>query len=423
MDDKSNSKKIWIIMVVCAVFLLIGNMIRSGLEEKAKEDKQLGTEQIEKPTDEFEENEIRIGLLFSTTGSSAVAEKSMMNAAMLAFDEINENGGINGKKIKYLPMDYSSNPTLAGQKIEGLITEEKVVATVGCYSSASRQATLPVLEKYNSLLIYPTYTEGEEVHPNVIYTGAMPNQQATEYIPWLMEKCGKKVFLIGTDYVFPITSNKQAKHLIEENGGVVCGELYFPAGTIDFADALEQIKEEEPDFIYCDLIGDSVVSFYKEYYKMGFSMEECPIAAITTDEMTLKEMGQQCSEGSYASMNYFSSLNTEASRQFVEKYTNYVSDESTITCLAEATYDSCYLLAKALEKTEDPYDTKRLIDAFSGLEFDAPQGKIRVDENNHCTWLYARFAVVHDGKYKIIYQSKDPIRPEPWSANLYENKE
>lgn len=402
---------ILLIIVLFAVYIVKEN------KEKQMEDEEKTT--IEETTESISDETIRVGLLFSATGTSALVEKSMQNAAMMAFDEINENGGVDGRKIDYILEDYSSSPALAGEKIEYLIDKEKVVATIGCYSSASRQATLPVLEKYQSLLIYPTYTEGEEEHPNVIYTGAMPNQQTSEFIPWLMEQCGKKVFLIGTDYIFPVTCNKQAKLLIEENGGEVCGELYLPAGELNFTEALEQIKRATPDFIYCDLIGDSVVSFYKQYYKMGFSMEECPIASITTDEMTLQQMGKECSEGSYASMNYFSALDTESSRQFVEKYQEYVNDGTSVNCLAEAVYDSCYLLAKALEKVSDPYDTESLIQAFSGLEFDAPQGRIQIDEENHCTWMYSRFAKVHDGKYEIVYQSDELIKPDPWSVITY----
>jgi urea transport system substrate-binding protein len=378
-----------------------------------------GNASVRKPSSEQDKDTIKIGILLSTTGSSAVTERSMFNAACLAFDEINKAGGINGKQIAYTQEDYCSDPSIAAKKIEDLIVTDKVVATIGCYTSASRKATFPVLKKYNSLLVYPTYTEGEEINPNVIYTGAMPNQQATEYLPWLMNKCGKKVYLIGNDYVFPVTCNKQAKRIVEMNGGTVCGEEYVPIGYSDFADILHKIESAKPDFIYCDLVGDSVVSFYKEYKRLGLDSATCPIAAISMDEMSLQGMGAECAEGNYASMNYFSTLNTPASREFVEKYNKYSHDGSVITSSAEATYDSCYLLAKAIGKTEDPYDTDSLIKAFSGLEFDAPQGKIKVDENNHCTWLYSRFAKVHNGEFQIVYQSKNAIKPEPWPAILY----
>ena len=140
-----------------------------------------------------------MGILFSESGSTALVEKTMTNACEMAFDEINEAGGINGKKIEYIHEDYASEPATATEKIKKLIQQDEVVATVGCYTSASRQATLTTLKEENSLLVYPTYTEGEEVHPNCIYVGCMPNQQATEFIPWLLENVGKKVFLVNSD--------------------------------------------------------------------------------------------------------------------------------------------------------------------------------------------------------------------------------
>lgn len=380
----------------------------------------VGTASVQKSSS-IQNDTIRIGILLSTTGTSAVTERSMLNAACLAFDEINQAGGINGRKIQYIQEDYCSDPSIAAKKIKDLIVNEKVVATVGCYTSASRKATFPALEKYNSLLVYPTYTEGEEINPHVIYTGAMPNQQTTQYLPWLMKKCGKRVYLIGNDYVFPVTCNKQAKRIIEMNKGTVCGETYVPIGFSDFGDILQQIMKEKPDFIYCDLVGDSVVSFYKEYYRQGLNPAKCPISSISMDEMSLQGMGAACAEGHYASMNYFSTLDTPASREFVKKYNQYSHDGSVITSSAEATYDSCYLLAKAIGKTKDPYNTNSLVKAFSGLEFDAPQGKIKVDKTNHCTWLYSRFAIVHNGKFQIVYESKNAIAPEPWPAILYPN--
>ncbi|HEX2938909.1 MAG TPA: transporter substrate-binding domain-containing protein [Ruminiclostridium sp.] len=398
------------VLIIILNFLLVPCLISCSGTDNAS---------VGKPRSAPDDQTIRIGILLSTTGSTAVIERSMLNAAYLAFDEINKAGGIGGKKIKYIQEDYCSDPTIAAKKMEDLIVNEKVVATVGCCTSASRQATFGVLEKYNSLLVYPTFTEGEEINPHVIYTGAMPNQQTTKYLPWLMNKLGKRVFLIGNDYVFSVICNKQAKRMIEMNKGTICGEEYAPIGTSDFTDILNKIKKAKPDFIYCDLVGDSVTPFYKEYKQLGFNPARCPIAAIATDEMSLQGMGADCAEGHYASMNYFSTLDTSASREFVKKYTEYSHDGSLITSSAEATYDSCYLLAKAIGKAKDPYDTDSLIKAFSGLTFDAPQGKIKVDASNHCTWLYSRFAIVHNGKFQIVYESKDAIRPEPWPAILY----
>lgn len=362
---------------------------------------------------------IKVGILFSESGSTALVEKTMTNACVMAFDEINKAGGINGRKIKYIHEDYASDPATATDKIKKLIQQDEVVATVGCYTSASRQATLATLKDENSLLIYPTYTEGEEVHPNVIYVGCMPNQQATDFIPYLMKNVGKKVFLIGSDYVFPKTCNKQAKALIKMYGGQVVGEEYAPLGHTDFSTICNKIKASGADLVYSALIGDSNTSFYKDYKQYGLDPKTCPICAIGIDESNLQAIGSEYGESNYASMPYFSSLNTKVSQDFVKKYNSLYKDGTVVTVLTESAYSSCYLLAEALKKVKNPSDTDALIKAFSGVQFDAPQGKIKVDEYNHCTWVYSRFAKIHDGKFDIIYSSKEALRPEPWPGILY----
>lgn len=362
---------------------------------------------------------IKVGILFSETGSTALVEKTMTNACVMAFDEINAAGGINGRQIEYIHEDYASDPATATEKIKKLIEQDEVVATVGCYTSASRQATLSTLKDDNSLLVYPTYTEGEEVHPNVIYVGNMPNQAATEFIPWLMENVGKKVFLIGSDYVFPKTCNKQARNLIEMYGGEVVGEEYAPLGHMDFSTIVNKIKDSGAELVYSALIGDSNTAFYKDFKQYGLDSATTPICSIGIDESNIQAIGNEYAEGHYACMPYFSSLDTEASKAFVEKYNSLYSDGTVVTVLTEAAYECCYLLKSALEKVSDPTDTDALIAAFSGIEFDAPQGKVKVDEENHCTWTYCRFGQIKDGAVDIIYSSESAIRPEPWPSVLY----
>ncbi|HEX2938901.1 MAG TPA: transporter substrate-binding domain-containing protein [Ruminiclostridium sp.] len=362
---------------------------------------------------------IKIGVLFSDTGSTAVMEKTMTNACKMAFDEINAAGGIKGKKIEYIHEDYASDPATCTEKIKELIEKDHVVATVGCCTSASRQATLNTLKEDNSLLVYTTFTEGEEVHPNVIYLGCMPNQQATNFIPYLIKKLGKKVFLVGSDYVFPKTCNKQARALVNMYGGQVVGEEYVPLGGTDFSTVCNKIKSSGADFVYSCVVGDSNNAFFKDYKQYGIDSAKTPICSIAIDEDNLGAIGANYAEGHYASMPYFSTLDTEASKKFVQKYNNMFKDGTNVTVLTESTYSGCYLLAEALKKVKDPTDTKEVIKAFSGLSYDAPQGKIKVDEYNHSTWLYSRFAQIHNGKFDIIYSSDSATRPEPWPGILY----
>lgn len=364
-------------------------------------------------------NTIKVGVLFSDTGSTAVMEKTMTDACKMAFDEINKAGGVNGKKIEYIHEDYASDPATCTEKIKELIEKDHVVATVGCCTSASRQATLPTLKDDNSLLIYPTFTEGEEVHPNVIYVGCMPNQQATNFIPYLLNKLGKKVFLVGSDYVFPKTCNKQARALINMYGGQVVGEEYVPLGGTDFSTVCSKIKSSGADFVYSAVVGDSNNAFFKDFKQYGLDANKTPICSIAIDESNLSAIGADYAEGHYASMPYFSSLDTDASKKFVDKYNSQFKDGTVVTVLTESAYSSCYLLAEALKKVKDPTDTTALIKAFGGLTLDAPQGQIKVDEYNHSTWVYSRFAKIHDGKFDVVYSTDKATRPEPWPGILY----
>lgn len=362
-------------------------------------------------------NNIRVGLLLSRTGLTAQVETAMINAAVLAFDEINQQGGINGRQIEYVLEDYASDPEIAAQKIEKLITQDLVVATIGCYSSASREAVIPVLEKYDSLLIYPAYTEGEEENSHIIYTGAMPNQHSEMYLTWLMEQCGDRVYLLGNDYVFPVICNKRAKQIIDGQDGEIVGESYVETGSIDFQETIEEIQKCDPDFIYCNLVGDSLVAFLESYYEAGLDAAKCPIASITMDEMTLKQIGAEVAEGHYASMSYFSSIDTVENEEFVQKYREYAGENAPVTGLAEATYNSCLFLAEALKEVDDPYQTEKLTESFHGLELDAPQGHIQIDASSQGTWLYSRFAQVKNGDFSIVYESENAICPEIWPDN------
>ena len=179
------------------------------------------------------------------------------------------------------------------------------------------------------------------------------------------------------------------------------------------------IKDSGADVVYSAIIGDSNTAFYKDYQQYGLSAETVPICSISIDESNLQAIGNDYSEGHYASMPYWSSLDTEASKAFVDKYNSLFNDGTVVTVLTEATYDSCYLLKSALEKVDDPSDTDALINAFAGVTFDAPQGTIKVDDSNHCTWVYSRFGKIHDGTVDILYSTDEALRPEPWPSVLY----
>jgi urea transport system substrate-binding protein len=377
-------------------------------------DKQAGTN----------DDGIKVGILFSLSGGTAVAEKPMANAALMAIEEINANGGINGKKIIPIEEDYASNPSEAATKAKKLLLQDKAVAIIGGFTTSSRKAMLPIVEEHNGTLIYPTIYEGLEYSKNIIYTGTLPNQQLQGFIPWLTKNVGKKFYFVGSDYDFPAEINNQVRELLKMHGGEVVGEEYAPLGHSEFSSLINKIKEEKPDLIFSTLVGDSVASFYKQYKSYGLDPATMPIASPVTVESDIAAMGASAAEGHITSAAYFQSIDTPENKKFVEKYLEKYGKDAPISHLVEATYNATHLLGQALENVENASNSEELVKAFAGLELQAPQGKIKVDEENNHTWLNSRIGKVgKDGQFEIISETKEPIYPEPWAEILFPNQE
>ncbi len=213
--------------------------------------------------------EIKVGVLFSLTGTTAIIEESLNKATIMAIEEINAAGGINGMQIAPIVEDPASDPATFAEKARKLVVGDKCVSVFGSYTSASRKAVLPVFEKRNNLYFYPTLYEGRECSKNVIYTGAVPNQQQDEFVPWLVEKFGKKFFLIGSNYIYPKEENNYCKKLLEKLGGEVVNEEYVPLGHSEFSSVINKIKSTEPNVIFSTVVGDSVVALHRQYRAAG----------------------------------------------------------------------------------------------------------------------------------------------------------
>lgn len=356
---------------------------------------------------------IKVGLLFSKSGSTAITEQVMYNSAKMAIDEINDAGGINGKKIETVEEDYASDPATGAEKIKKLIMQDQVVATVGLYTSASRIAATPVVEQNNGILIYPTFYEGEKPSKNIIYTGSVPNQQGDLFVPWLAKNVGKKFFLLGTDTVYAALINKQAAKSLSESGGTVVGEELVPSGQSDFASIITKIKESKADVIYANLNGDSSVAFYKQYNSHGLSPDKTPIASFITDESMVGALGVDIAKGHYTSVNYFNTVNTEENKKFLEKYSKKYGSSDGVTAVGESSYTSVMLLGEALKKASD-LKTESILKAFDNLEYNAPQGNIKIDAETHHIWNKARIGKVNNqGKFDIVFESDDIIQPIP----------
>lgn len=360
---------------------------------------------------------IKVGLVFSLTGGTAITEECMYNSAVLAIEQINANGGINGKEIEYVVKDYATDPDTAVKVVKELILQDGVCAIVGPYTSSARVAIEPLLEEYDIPLIYPTFYEGEEPHEYVVYTGCVPNQQGDYFVPYLFENVSHNFYLLGTDTTYAQGINAQATEIINELGGTVIGNELVSSDVTDFADVIAKIKSacgEDGCVIYVNLNGDSGTSFYTQFAAAGLS-EKYTIASFIMDESFAVALGEAAAN-TYASVNYFNSIQSDANEAYLSAYGERfgANKAASVTAVGEATYDAVYLLSKSLELCGDDITTDNILSNFDGLSFDAPQGTITVDADNHHIYCKARIGLVHaDGSIETIFESDDVIKPEP----------
>lgn len=360
---------------------------------------------------------VKVGILHSVTGTMAISETGSVQAEKLAIEQINETGGILGRKIEYIQEDGASDwPTFA-EKAKKLLVNDKVAAVFGCWTSASRKAALPVFEQYNGMLFYPTFYEGLEKSPNVVYTGQEATQQILESLNWVArEKGAKKFFLLGSDYIWPRTSNKIARKHIEKLGLKVVGEEYYPLGNTQFNSVINKIKLKRPDVIFTTVVGGSNVAFYKQLKAAGIDMtKEKPLVltlSVTEDEIL--GIGGDNIEGAYASMKYFQSLPNENNKKFVEAFKKRWGDNIVIGDVTQAAYLGPWIWKAAVEKAGS-FDIDKVRAALPGIEIKtAPEGYVKVHENHH---LWSRSRIGHarkDGQFDVVYESKELIEPNPF---------
>jgi urea ABC transporter urea binding protein len=372
-----------------------------------------------------ESDTIKVGILHSLSGTIAIIETSLHNAELLAIEEINAKGGVMGKQIVPVVEDPQSLVQVFAEKAKKLLLDDKVAAVLGCYTSASRQSVLPVFEEYNGLLLYPTLYEAQECSKNCFYTGAVPNQQLDDFVPWIIQTLGrKKFYMIGSNYIYPKETNREVKALLEKHGGENVGEEYAPLGHTEFSTIINNIAGSGADIVFSDLVGDSIVAFYKQYRQFGFTAADLPICTPITTEQETAAMGPENAAGHYTSFNYFQTVDTPENQSFVERYKAKYGKEQVTNAVMEAAYFQTYLLAQAIEKVKTTDTDALIFDGLPGQEFKAPQGPVKIDEKNHHTHLWARIGKARDdGQFEIVWTSQDRIRPDPWVDYLYPNKD
>jgi branched-chain amino acid transport system substrate-binding protein len=358
----------------------------------------------------------RVGVLFSRTGFMSVIEETQLRGTLIAIDEINENGGINGRPIEAIILDPGSDVRSYGQYAKRLMVEDGVRTIFGCYTSASRKAVLPVVERLDGLLWYPTLYEGFEFSPNVIYTGATPNQNSVQLCKFLMENFGTRFYFVGSDYIYPRESNRVMRELVRNNGGTVVGERYLrlEADRSEFTPILRDIKRAQPDVIFSTVVGESTTFLYQAYHDFGLSPQSTPIASLTTTEAEIRAMGHDVGEGHYTAASYFQGVDTERNNSFIARYRGrYGDDEPTNMCL-EASYFQVNVFARALEQTNS-LDTRLLRNSVMGAEIEAPQGSVSINPTWGHADVFTRIGKANrQGQFDIVFQSPTNVKADPY---------
>lgn len=365
-------------------------------------------------TDTSSGDVIKVGILHSLSGTMAISETSVHDAELLAIKEINEKGGVLGKQIKPIIEDGASDwPTFA-EKAKKLLQQDKVATIFGGWTSASRKAMLPVVEENNGLLWYPVQYEGMESSPNIFYTGAAPNQQIVPAVEWLLENRGKKIYLLGSDYVFPRTANAAIKAQLAAEGGELVGEEYTPLGHTDYNTVIAKIKSQKPEVIFNTLNGDSNVAFFKQLKDAGITSDDVTVLSVSVAEEEIRGIGADVTVGHLTSWNYYQTTDTPENKTFVENYkAEYGADRVTADPI-EAGYFAVYLWAAAVEKAGTT-DVDAVKEAAKELEYKAPGGLVKIDGDNQHVYKTVRIGEIQaDGQIKELWNSGDPVKPDPY---------
>lgn len=369
-----------------------------------------------KSSSQASEQTVKVGLLHSLTGAMAISEKSVRDAEVLAIEEINAAGGVLGKKIEYVEEDGASEPSTFATKAEKLINSDKVATVFGCWTSSSRKAVKPVFEEYGALLWYPVQYEGMESSPNIIYTGAAPNQQIVPAIEYLIEKGYKKFFLLGSDYVFPRTANMIISAQVKAAGLEIAGEEYASMDQTDFAAIISKIEAAKPDVIINTLNGTGNVSFFKQMAEKNHSSEDYMTMSFSIAEEEVATIGADILKGHMVCWNYYQTTDTEKNKAFVKAYKGKFGENRVTSDPAEAAYDAVYLWKAACEKANS-FEVEKVLEAIKGggISFDAPEGKVEINGENHHLAKTVRIGVVDaSGLINEVYATPKPVEPDPY---------
>ncbi|MCU6667206.1 urea ABC transporter substrate-binding protein [Enterobacteriaceae bacterium H4N4] len=380
---------------------------------------------------------IKVGIMHSLSGTMAISESPLKDMALMTIAEINAKGGVLGKQLEPVVVDPASNWPLFAEKARQLLTQDKAAVVFGCWTSVSRKSVLPVFEELNGLLFYPVQYEGEEMSPNVFYTGAAPNQQAIPAVEYMMSEDGgsaKRFFLLGTDYVYPRTTNKILRAFLHAKGvqDKDIEEVYTPFGYSDYQTIVSNIKKFSAGgktAVISTINGDSNVPFYKELANQGIKATDVPVIAFSVGEEELRGIDTKPLVGHLAAWNYFESVTNPVNTKFVADYRAYAkahklpnADSVVTNDPMEATYVGIHMWAQAVEKAGTT-DVDKVRAAMAGQTFVAPAGyTLTMDATNHHLHKPVMIGEIEgNGQFNVVWNTDQPIRAQPWSPYIAGN--
>ncbi len=358
----------------------------------------------------------RVGVLFSRSGAMRVTESEHFFGTALAIEDINRAGGVLGRLIEPVVYDPGSDEIEYGRLANRLLADDGISVIFGCSTSQCRKAVLRLVERRNGLLWYPSLYEGFEFSPNVIYTGAAPNQTSIHFAAWLARTYGARFYLVGSDYIYPRETNRIMRELLAQLGGEVVREVYIPfgAGAERLPPILADISERQPAVVFSTVVGVTAHAFYRLYHAAGLDARRMPIASLTMAEGEVRAIGAALCEGHVTAATYFSSIASEANARFVAGFRARFGADAPVSMWSQGAYNQVHMFARALARAGST-DTEALVEHALGLEMDAPEGHVTIDPDNHHTWLRPRIGVLQaDGAFDLAWEAKAPVRPDPY---------
>ena len=363
---------------------------------------------------------IRVGVLFSSAGATSRVEISQSFGTALAIREINDAGGIDGRELVAVQYDPESVPRNYRLLAERMVQEDGINVIFGCYMSSARKAVMPVIEKWQRLLMYPTPYEGFEYSPNIVYTGAAPNQNSAQLAEYMTRHFGRRVYLVGSDYIYPYESNRiMSDFILERPGGAKLAEHYvrLDATERDFLPIARDIKDKQPDFVFSTVVGKGTRMLYQACGDAGLDPLKIPIASLTTCEAEVSEMGMRIAAGHITAAPYFQTVDNAVNRGCLARFRAWFGDEVEPNMCWEAAYFQVHLFARAMRQSGSD-EIGRLLPCLLGSEFDAPQGRVRIDPVTHHTRLHPRIGRVgDDGRFVVVAESPVGVDADPYLVN------